>query len=616
MRIVLASIMGLVLVFLALSISSNKVTSASFELYKEATLRGNAALWRKIVSSQHKSMEAGISSLSRDRKVRNLVKNADRAALATEAAPTFRRLSASNIINGMLITDTDDNILFSQPEDFSGKTGKTLVARALAEGKIFQGLELLNNEIVIAIVFPLSQRGKTIGTGVFYKELTEASEDFKANNASDVFIVDANNQLQSGTNPELYKSLDIAFPAKGETAFLQIDSNDQVLGVSIVPLYDSENNQMANLISIEDNTETASTISSLEYISYATVIIILVLGSVGTYFYITHLFKPLNTAVDVTKSIADGDLTMSIDRRSDDEVGQLLLAMSMMVSHLREIISGLVDMSTELDNSSTSLKIQSDEAREGIQAQLEDTEQAATAMNEMSASAHEVSHSAEQAAASVQDTTKEVKDSELMARDAIKSIQSLGESIRRSSEDILKLKDETQKIGTVLEVIQGIAEQTNLLALNAAIEAARAGEQGRGFAVVADEVRSLAGKTQQSTENINSMIMSLQNSANNTAQNMESSVSLLDDSIESVSKMSDSLSIITTSVAKINDMNMHIAHSAKEQSQVAEDMSTSINRIQSIAENSSLRVQETTESSENLSQLTSVLRNMVAKFKL
>ncbi|MGV8842447.1 MAG: methyl-accepting chemotaxis protein [Pseudomonas sp.] len=240
----------------------------------------------------------------------------------------------------------------------------------------------------------------------------------------------------------------------------------------------------------------------------------------------------------------------------------------------------------------------------------------ASAMNEMSATVQEVARHASQTATASSGADEESRAGVKVATEALDGIEVLISDIENAAKVILQVQSDSASIGMVLDVIKGIAEQTNLLALNAAIEAARAGEQGRGFAVVADEVRTLASRTQKSTEEIQSMIQQLQGGARNAVQAMETAQKRAHAGSECVAKAAQSLSVIANEVGTINDMNTQIATASEEQSAVAEEINRNITTISLIADTTSTDAKQNSQISEDLVRLAGELNRLVGQFKL
>ncbi|WP_425326922.1 methyl-accepting chemotaxis protein [Pseudomonas hunanensis] len=237
-------------------------------------------------------------------------------------------------------------------------------------------------------------------------------------------------------------------------------------------------------------------------------------------------------------------------------------------------------------------------------------------MNQMTATVHEVARNAEQASEAALMADQQAREGDRVVGEAVAQIERLAGEVINSSEAMNQLKAESDKIGSVLDVIKSVAQQTNLLALNAAIEAARAGEAGRGFAVVADEVRSLAQRTQQSTEEIEELIAGLQSGTQRVASVMDNSRQLTDSSVELTRRAGSSLETITRTVSSIQAMNQQIATAAEEQKAVAEEINRSVMNVRDISDQTSAASEETASSSVELARLGTHLQGLVGRFKL
>ncbi|MEZ0548439.1 methyl-accepting chemotaxis protein, partial [Pseudomonas sp. Env-37] len=258
---------------------------------------------------------------------------------------------------------------------------------------------------------------------------------------------------------------------------------------------------------------------------------------------------------------------MEISRR--DEIGQLMQAMQQMGNSLSQMVSGLQAGIEQLASSAHSLSSVTEQTTAEVSNQKDETEQVATAMNQMTATVHDVARNAEQAAQAAQTADAKVDSGQQVVRMSLQRIELLATSSNSASASIESLSAQIQNIGTVLSVIQSVAEQTNLLALNAAIEAARAGEQGRGFAVVADEVRALAKRTQQSTEEIERLVSTLRSAAQSSVQQIQQSGELVKLAVSDALETEGALGSIAAAVSLIQQMNQQIAAAAEEQSSVA-----------------------------------------------
>jgi methyl-accepting chemotaxis protein len=297
-------------------------------------------------------------------------------------------------------------------------------------------------------------------------------------------------------------------------------------------------------------------------------------------------------------------------------VGDIAKAFNHLLDKVQEIMLQVDESSSSLTGSAEQLKQSVVSTSQRIQDQERQTEQVATAMNEMTAVVDVVAGNANSASEAAQQANVEAASGQSVVNSTAQSINELAQGIEAANRAIERAGEDSQSIGGVLDVIRGIAEQTNLLALNAAIEAARAGESGRGFAVVADEVRSLAGRTQQATEEINNMITRLQIGVKEAVEVIGKSQDQANVSVEQASRAGSSIQGITESVVTINEMNEQIACSAKEQAAMTEDVNRSVARINELTEQASADAQSCAESSEQLADLAVNLSGLVHQFKL
>ena len=310
------------------------------------------------------------------------------------------------------------------------------------------------------------------------------------------------------------------------------------------------------------------------------------------------------------------DLTVRVEITSDDEIGRMGLHFNNMLGSFQAIIDNVNSSTLQVASASEELSMVTQANNEGIQNQSMETEQVATAMNEMTATVQEVAKNATQAATAASDANEGSQAGQQVVSSTIGLIHKLAGEIENAAQVIQKLEDDSLKIGSVLDVIRGIAEQTNLLALNAAIEAARAGEQGRGFAVVADEVRTLASRTQESTQEIQAMIEQLQTGSKNAVRVMGESRQQAEESVHQAEKAGESLQGITHAVATINDMNLQIASAAEEQNAVSEEINRNITNISHVTHETADGTRQIMAASDDLARISSELQLLVSQFKV
>ena len=321
----------------------------------------------------------------------------------------------------------------------------------------------------------------------------------------------------------------------------------------------------------------------------------------------------LRSAIETTER--NRDLTVRVDIDQNDEIGSVAHAFQGMVNRFREILSDVREMSSHLQNSAQQLANSTEQTREGAAIQMRETDQVATATTEMTHAIEEVSRNAHQAADAANNANRETEKGNHVLEEALGSINNLSNRMDSAGEVIRRVETDSASIGSVLDVIRGIAEQTNLLALNAAIEAARAGEQGRGFAVVADEVRSLAQRTQESTQEIQGMIERLQSSAREAVRSMADGTDEMQRTMTQAARAGESLGAIKMAVSLINDMNTQIASATEEQMAVSQEISRNVVNISDVAKSSAYSVQEVDKTSRELNDAAGRLASLVNEFR-
>jgi len=585
--------------------------------YEESNLDSKIFLWRMIMSAQMEAMTGNTKAIMRDRATRKALKNRDKEALAESAVTSYNLLSSSGVITHLELMDPQGNILYSSSPAFSGQSDNVLIKRVIKEGRTLSGLERDHDgRLYAAVGFPMLSRGKMVGVGVFLRDLNSAVEELGLSDESEIFIATYEGKLEyTVADTEMYESLVIDLPEPGSRNLQVKEYEDGYYTVTAQSIYDASSQPVAYLITAKDSTDIYEDQKRFQ-LGAMLAIAALIGGALAVlYWYMNRSLKPLQGLVRGMQSIAHGDLTVQVDSTSNDEIGQLQQAMKTMLNKLREMIAEINDASNDIISSVANMSEITEKTRQGVDRQQNEIAQVTTAVTEMTATVQEVSRNAQVASEQTTHANEEATSGKAVVQQTAQSITGLASEIEKASVVINELDAESNNIGTVLDVIKGIAEQTNLLALNAAIEAARAGEQGRGFAVVADEVRSLAGRTQQSTQEIEAMIERLQSRAKEAVTVMEQSQEQAKNSVDQAAQAGESLSAITQSVTSANDMNTLIAAAAEEQQAVSEEINTNVININEVAESSAAGVQQTISASATLNKLADRLREMVGHFK-
>jgi len=326
------------------------------------------------------------------------------------------------------------------------------------------------------------------------------------------------------------------------------------------------------------------------------------------------IVTPLRKALEVAESIAGGNLSKVIEDDGKDEPARLISALSTMQTNLRQTIQHIAGSATQLASAAEELSAVTEEASKGLQQQNNEIDQAATAVNEMTAAVEEVARNAVSTSEASTQSNQAAREGRDRVVETVGAIQTMTQDVQNTSLLIEGLATQGRDIGKVLDVIRAIAEQTNLLALNAAIEAARAGEAGRGFAVVADEVRALAHRTAQSTQEIEKMVAGIQNGTGEAVQSMQQSNQRTHNTLELARAAGVALEQITQSISLINERNLVIASASEEQAQVSREVDRNLVNIRDLATQSAAGANQTSAASHELSRLAVDLNGMVARF--
>ncbi|WP_421864294.1 methyl-accepting chemotaxis protein [Motiliproteus sp.] len=364
-----------------------------------------------------------------------------------------------------------------------------------------------------------------------------------------------------------------------------------------------------------DEAEALATVKQLMLLTTIMVAVaVAVIAALGV-LLARSISRPIIELVDNTKQIAAGDLTTNIRVTQHDEVGVMQQAMADMVASLRSTVGTISDSASQQAAASEELAAITEQTGQNVVLQHQNTDQVASAINQMSATVREITQNTSLAADAANSARGQVSEGSEVVGETVRGIQALAETLEGSMSMVNELEQGTSNIASILDVIKGIADQTNLLALNAAIEAARAGEQGRGFAVVADEVRSLAQNTQSSASEIEQMISSLQTGALRSTEAMKRGTSQAEDLVEQAQQVTEALQAIRGSVDTIGDMSLQIASATEEQLSVAEEVSRNAEEISKLSQQTGQGTEQIASASEELAKLAVGLNHEVEQFK-
>nr|WP_214346458.1 methyl-accepting chemotaxis protein [Pseudomonas congelans]QVX10914.1 HAMP domain-containing protein [Pseudomonas congelans] len=426
----------------------------------------------------------------------------------------------------------------------------------------------------------------------------------------------ARNQLPNKAAPAVDEALAALQQYKSLMVSISqlMQQNDQIrdsLRQQSMDIVTSTEKLMAGQV-VSANKEKDSAVTQLLTVA----VIVLLLGIFAAILITRQITRPLDSTVIAARRIADGDLTNDLSTSRQDELGLLQNTMQHMTVSLRTLIGGISNGVTQIATAAEELSAVSEQTSAGVTQQKLEVDQVATAMNQMASTVQEVAQNTEDASQAARQASDRAAHGSSVVQHATREISQLAGEVGQLGEAMQRLIQDSDKIGGVIDVIKAVAEQTNLLALNAAIEAARAGEQGRGFAVVADEVRSLAQRTQSSTTEIEALIKSLQDGTGAASELMNASRQRTEGTVALARQAEDSLLEITHSIVTIEQMSQQISAAAEEQSAVTDEINRSVISVRDIADQSATATEQSAASTVELARLGSNLQDMVARFRI
>ncbi|MEX5535837.1 methyl-accepting chemotaxis protein [Pseudomonas syringae] len=429
-------------------------------------------------------------------------------------------------------------------------------------------------------------------------------------------VSSARNQLPNKAGPAVDEALVALQQYKSLMVSISqlMQQNDQIrdsLRQQSMDIVTSTEKLMAGQV-VSANKEKDSAVTQLLTVA----VIVLLLGIFAAILITRQITRPLDSTVIAARRIADGDLTNDLSTTRQDELGLLQNTMQHMTVSLRTLIGGISNGVTQIATAAEELSAVSEQTSAGVTQQKLEVDQVATAMNQMASTVQEVAQNTEDASQAARQASDRATHGSSVVQNATREISQLAGEVGQLGEAMQRLIQDSDKIGGVIDVIKAVAEQTNLLALNAAIEAARAGEQGRGFAVVADEVRSLAQRTQSSTTEIEALIKSLQDGTGAASDLMNASRQRTEGTVALARQAEESLLEITHSIVTIEQMSQQISAAAEEQSAVTDEINRSVISVRDIADQSATATEQSAASTVELARLGSDLQDMVARFRI
>lgn len=549
--------------------------------------------------------------------------DADREMLLTKRAGQFLSVYAGFSDGSIAYGDKTE----SWPVDYDPRTRPWYKDAMAKSGLIItEPYQDFDGSIVVSFAKAFNQ-GKqgVLAADLAVTDIIDEVLNIQLDNDGFAFLVDGKNNIVAYQDAKLsQKPLTTLNPELSAASMNKLSQDAQLATISwpnqgekLIYVAKVPNTDWSLGIVEDKQMAYASVSEQVTFTAIASIVLYLIIAAISTY-VITRLLKPLQTLSTALEELSqgEGDLTQRIKIERMDEIGELATHVNQFLAQMQTMLKGIVENSEQLSAQANQANELSAMAAGRVEHQQNDVNHIATAIHEMSATAAEVASHAELTASASQNSASACQDGQNVIQKNREAIVELAEQVSDAASVISELEANTQSINQILSTIQGIAEQTNLLALNAAIEAARAGEQGRGFAVVADEVRVLSQRTHGSTEEIRTMIETLQGNTKLAVNSMQTSTSLADTSVDYAQQAHDSLTSITNSITEINDMAMQIASAAEEQRAVSEDISRN---TQGIKDDADMIAEQSLKSSEGARQMfdtANTMRENISRFKV
>ncbi|MCG9684654.1 methyl-accepting chemotaxis protein [Vibrio sp. Isolate23] len=549
--------------------------------------------------------------------------NADREMLITKRAGGFLSVYAGFDDGSIAYGDKSED----WPADYDPRTRPWYKDAMATNGLIVtEPYQDFDGSIVVSFAKAFSgSKNGVLAADLTVTNIIEEVLNVSLDNEGFSFLVDGNNNIVAYQDEKLSQQ-----PLTELNPVLSADKVHQLVNTSFISTIswpqqgdklifatNVPNTDWSLGIVVDKDMAYASVAEQIQFTAIASIFLYIVIASISTY-VITRLLQPLQTLSAALSQLSqgEGDLTQRIDIRRMDEIGELAQHVNQFLSQMQSMLSGIIHHSRDLAVQAEQANLLAQQSSQQVEAQQNDVNQIATAIHEMSATAAEVASHAELTANASQGSASACEDGQQVIEKNRQAIVELADQVTAASGVISELESNTQSINQILSTIREIAEQTNLLALNAAIEAARAGEQGRGFAVVADEVRVLSQRTHGSTEEIRNMIETLQNNTKLAVNSMESSTALAGTSVDYAQQAYQSLNTITSAITEINDMALQIASAAEEQRAVSEDISRNTQGIKDASDILSEQAMRSSDSATNMFNSANTVRAEVERFKV
>jgi len=580
-------------------------------------IASKSLIWGQITTRLFEHMELGVEAFAQDFSLRQALGAGDVPAIETATAALVQLIEHRRHFDRLHLLDPRGVSLCCRasgtPSDDALALARTVTDKKQARRGLGRDRE---GQPVAMIAFALEVRRTPVGVALFERRLDDTVAQFKDIDGSETFVVAADGLPQVGTDAALWARLKPELPAWGATRYDLLTSGGATHAAAILPIVGHDDRPLAHLVSLADVSARAAAQRRFDLRAYSFVAAVLVLATLGLYWYIQRKLRPLDAAVATVAELARGRLDVSFPAPRRDEVGALMGALQHMVEHLRDIVGHLHGASQDLHRSAGDMAHLAESSMIRFERQKTETGTVSTATGQLALTAQEVANHSSHAVAVTNTARQCIEDSRCILDRATAAIRALAGEIDATATVVLSLADRGNAVAAVLEVIRDISRRINLLALNAAIEAARAGEHGRGFAVVADEVRQLANRTEQSIRETEGLIGALQDHSTVAVNAIHAHRDHAHDSVAHYDQVVAHLETFANAVNQIVEMTHRIAAAAQEQKRMTEEISVTLEQIGGLVHENTDAVRHGLDHSGKLHALSRALHQRIQYFQL